>query len=99
MFDIKQHPEESLKQFLNCFCDISIGLTNPSEEMLVGAIVKGLRANPFSKSLIRLPATTLAEVRGRVVVHIEMEEAMQKKRAEEKEKCLNPEYKNKGEAP
>jgi len=98
MFDIKQCLEESLKQFLNRFCDISMGLTNPSEEMLVGAFVKGLRANPFSESLIKLLATTLAEVRGRAAIHIKIEEAMQKKRAEEKEKRLNPEYKNKGEA-
>jgi len=91
MFDIKQRPEESLKQFLNRFCDISMGLINPSEEMLVGAFVKGLRANSFSESLIRLPAVTLAEVRSRAAIYIETEEAMQRKRADEKRP--NPDYK------
>jgi len=61
-----------------------MGLTNPSEEMLVGAFVKGLRANPFSESLIRAPATTLAEVRNRATIYIETEEAMQRKRLEER---------------
>ncbi|XP_027916049.1 uncharacterized protein LOC114175492 [Vigna unguiculata] len=84
MFDIKQRQEETLKQFLNRFCDISMGLTNPSEEMLVGAFVKGLRANSFSESLIRTPAATLAEIRGRATVYIETEEAMQRKRLEER---------------
>jgi len=93
MFDVRQRPEESLKQFLNRFCDVSMGLINPSEEMLVGAFVKGLRANPFSESLIRLPAATLVEVRSRAAIHIETEETMQRKRAEEKRP--NPECKNK----
>jgi len=84
MFDIKQKPEETLKQFLNRFCDASMGLLNPSEEMLVGAFVKGLRANLFSESLIRSPALTLAEVRSRAAIHIETEEAMQRKRSEER---------------
>jgi len=84
MFDIKQRPDETLKHFLNRFCDISMGLTNPSEEMLVRAFVKGLRANLFSESLIRTPAATLAEVCNRASIHIDTEEAMQRKRAEER---------------
>jgi len=93
MFDIKQRPEESLKQFLNRLCDVSVRLVNPSEEMLVGAFVKGLRANHFSDSLIRLPTMSLAKVRSRATVHIEIEEAMQWKRAYEKHP--NPDCKNK----
>jgi len=38
-----------------------------------------LRANPFSESLIRAPATTLAEVRNRATIYIETEEAMQRR--------------------
>jgi len=59
MFDVKQCPKETLKQFLNRLCDVSMGLVNPSEEMLVGAFVKGMRATLFSESLIRSPAATL----------------------------------------
>jgi len=70
-----------------------MGLISPSEEMLVGAFVKGLRANLFSESLIRSPAMTLVEVRSRAIVHIETKEAMQKKRV--KEKRLSLECKNK----
>ncbi|XP_027920620.1 uncharacterized protein LOC114178750 [Vigna unguiculata] len=84
MFDIKQRQEETLKQFLNRFCDVSMGLANPSEDMLIGAFVKGLRANSFSESLIRAPAITLAEIRSRATVYIETEEAMQRKRSEER---------------
>jgi len=83
MFDIKQKPEETLKQFLNRFYDASVGLLNPSEEMLVGAFVKGLRANLFCESLIRSPVITLAKVRSGAAIHIETEEAMQRKRSEE----------------
>jgi len=61
-----------------------MGLTNPSEEMLVGAFVKGPRANSFSESLIRTPAVTLAEIRNRATIYIETEEAMQRKRLEER---------------
>jgi len=91
MFDIKQRQEETLKQFLNRFCDVSMGLTNPSEEMLVGAFVKGLRAHSFSESLIRTPAMTLAEIRSRATIYIETEEAMQRKRS--KERRPQPEHK------
>jgi len=82
--DVKQQQNETLKHFLNRFSDVSMGLTNLSEEMLVGAFVKGLRPHLFSESLIRTPATTLAKVRSRVAIHIETEEAMQRKRSEEK---------------
>jgi len=92
MFDIKQRQEETLKQFLNRFCDVSMGLTNPSEEMLVGAFVKGLRANSFSESLIRTPVVTLAEIRSRAAIYIETEEAMQRKRLEERRP--QPEHKS-----
>jgi len=38
----------------------------------------------FNESLIRSPAFTLVEVKGRAAIHIETEEAMQWKRKEEK---------------
>jgi len=64
MFDVRQGLDETLKHFLNRFCDVSLGLVNPNEEMLVVTFVKGLCANPFSESLIRLHATSLVEIRG-----------------------------------
>ena len=81
-----------MKQFLNRFCDVSMGLTNPSEEMLVGAFVRGLRANSFSESLIRTPVITLAEIRSRAAIYIEIKEAMQRKRLEERRP--QPEHKS-----
>jgi len=42
MFDIRQNAEESLKQFLNRFTNISMRVVNPNEGLLVKAFVKGL---------------------------------------------------------
>jgi len=85
MFDIKQGPNETLNHFLNRFFDVSMGLVNLNGEMLVGAFVKGLHTNPFSESLIKSPTTSLLEIRGRAAIHIEIEEATQRKRAEERQ--------------
>jgi len=52
--------------------------------MFVEAFVKGLRENPFSKSLLRDKVETMAEVRRRATRHIEAKEVMKKKWVEER---------------
>jgi len=55
MFNIKQRMDESLKVFLERFCDFSMRLVDPNKGMLVRAFVKGLHPNLFSESLLRIP--------------------------------------------
>jgi len=43
MFDIRQNANESLKQFLNRFSNVSMKIVDPNESLLVKAFVKGLR--------------------------------------------------------
>ena len=43
LFDITQKDGEPLKLFLNRFCEISVCVQNPRDEMVVDAFVKGLR--------------------------------------------------------
>ena len=84
MFDIRQYAEESLKQFLNRFTNISMRVVDPNEGLLVKAFVKGLRASSFGESLYRIPPKTLMEIRQRAIVEIETEEAMRHKKAGDK---------------
>jgi len=41
-FDIKQKEGESLKEYFNRFCAVSVYVQNPRDEMVVDAFVKGL---------------------------------------------------------
>jgi len=84
MFDIRQYAEESLKQFLNRFTNISMRVVDLNEGLLVKAFVKGLRASSFSESLYRIPPKTLMEIRQRAAVEIETEEAMRHKKVGDK---------------
>jgi len=59
-------------------------LVKPSEEMLVRVFVKGFRVNLFDEYLLRSPSTMLTKIRGWVTIHIETEEVMQRKQAEER---------------
>jgi len=51
LFNTKQE-NEPLKNYLNCYCDISIRIHQPDEKMFMESFIKSLQANPFSESLI-----------------------------------------------
>jgi len=51
MFDVRHNVDESLKQFLNRFNNVSMKIVDPNKGLLVKAFVKGLNASSFSKSL------------------------------------------------
>jgi len=89
MFNIQQYVEESLKQFLNRFTNISMRVVDHNEGLLVKAFVKGLRASSFGESLYRIPPKTLMEIRQRAAVEIETEEAMRHKKAGDKRTLTN----------
>jgi len=84
LFDVRQNPDETLREYLNRFCDACTNISSPNEEILVDAFVKGLRANTFSESLVRIPALSLSEIRSRATTHIEAEDVMRHKRRQEK---------------
>jgi len=80
LFDIRQGSDEPLREYINRFCDASTNISNPDEEILVDAFLKGLRANTFSDSLVRNPVVSLAKIRARASIHIEADEVMRDKR-------------------
>lgn len=83
LFDVRQREGESCKDYLNRFCVVSVCLRNSNEELVVDAFVKGRRASWFSDSLIWNRVESLTEIRERAAVHIEMEEAIKRKRVNE----------------
>lgn len=84
LFDVRQWEGEPLKGYLNHFCEISVCVQNPRDEMVIDDFVKGLRANPFSDSLLRNRVVSMTEVRERASVHIATEEAIRQKKAHER---------------
>jgi len=84
LFVIRQQETEPLRDYLNRFCNNIVKINPPNEEMFVDAFVKGLRANPFSESLLRERVKFMTEVCRRATTHIEAEEVMKGKRAKER---------------
>jgi len=76
MFDVRQNTDESLKQFLNRFSNISMKIVDPNKSLLVKAFVKGLWASSFRESLYWFPPKTLIEKRPKATVKIETKDAM-----------------------
>ena len=62
LFNVKQREGESLKEYLNKICAVSVRLQTQDEEMEVSAFVEGMTKNPFSDSLIYSAMKTLSEV-------------------------------------
>ena len=42
LFGIKQDEWDSLKNYLNRFCEVAMHIQQPNEEMVVDAFIKGL---------------------------------------------------------
>jgi len=85
LFDVRQREGESLKGYLNRFCEIFVCVQNPQDEMVIYAFVKGLRPNPFSDSLLRERQMSMTEIRERVSVHTITEEAIRRKKSSERQ--------------
>jgi len=58
MFDVRQNVEESMKQFLNRFNNVSMKIVDPNEGLLIKAFVKWimlvLSVNPYTDYLLKL---------------------------------------------
>lgn len=80
LFDVRQHPGESLNEYLTWFDGVVIWVIDWDERMIIAAFCKGLHAEPFRESLVRRQPDIVANVRSKVTCHIEAEEAMTRKK-------------------
>ncbi|KAK2442661.1 hypothetical protein QL285_013838 [Trifolium repens] len=75
LFTIRQNHTETLREYLARFCEATIKVSNPNQEMFVVAFHNGLKAGHFNESLAQKPATTMQEVIKRAECYIKGEES------------------------
>lgn len=81
LFNVRQGQNESLREYLARFNDTTIKVTNPNQEVFVGAFQNGLRAGQFNESLAQKPADSMEEVITRADCYIKGEESNAEKKA------------------
>lgn len=62
IFDVKQWEGELPKEYLNCFCTMSVHIQNLNEEIVIDAFVKGLQVNLFRVSLLLNRAKSMTKI-------------------------------------
>jgi len=62
LFNVRQGQSESLRNYLARFNDSTIKVSNPNQELFVGAFQNGLRAGQFNESLAQKPADSMEEI-------------------------------------
>jgi len=62
LFNVHQGQNESLLNYIARFNDSTIDVSNPNQELFVGAFQNGLRAGQFNESLAQKPADSMEEV-------------------------------------
>jgi len=80
---------ESLKEYLNRFCALSVKLQTQDEEMVVAAFAQGMTTSSFI-SLIRNPVEMLSKVRERATAHTEAKKAVLRKNGSSRSKQPRP---------
>ncbi|XP_020207268.1 uncharacterized protein LOC109792284 [Cajanus cajan] len=83
LFDLKQQHEESLKDFLQRFNEVTLRIASLDERMTVIAFQNGLRSRAFNIALEKANCQTMSEVRAFTLSHIKTEEGQINKRAAE----------------
>ncbi|XP_024632850.1 uncharacterized protein [Medicago truncatula] len=81
LFNIRQGPNESLREYLARFNDSTIKVSNPNQEVFVGAFQNGLRAGQFNESLAQKPADSMEEIIARAECYVKGEESNAEKKA------------------
>ncbi|KAK2365190.1 hypothetical protein QL285_089970 [Trifolium repens] len=81
LFTIRQNHAETLREYLARFCEATIKVSNPNQEMFVAAFHNGLKAGHFNESLAQKPATTMQEIIKRAKCYIKGEESNAEKRS------------------
>jgi len=80
LFDVKQYPGETLKEYINRFGAQVVKVGTIEEPMIVHAFRKGMCPGPFCESIIRSRPRTFAEIRRRTMEHIATEGEVCEKR-------------------
>ena len=94
LFTTRQNYAETLREYLARFCEATIKVSNPNQEMFVAAFHNGLKAGHFNESLAQKPATSMQEIIKRAECYIKGEESNAEKRsmdAREKERAIQQE--------
>jgi len=90
LFNIRQKENETLRDYLARFNDATIKLSNPNQELFVGAFQNGSRAGQFNESLAQKPVDSMEEIMARAECCIKGEESnVEKKARDAKERGSN----------
>jgi len=81
LFSVRQGQSESLRAYLARFNDSAIKVSNPNQELFVGAFQNGLRVVQFNESLVQKPVNSMEEIMARAECYIKGEESNVEKRA------------------
>src|SRR6187399_1757652 len=81
LFTIRQNHAETLREYLARFCEATIKVSNPNQEMFVAAFHNGLKAGHFNESLAQKPSTSMQEIIKRAECYIKGEESNAEKRS------------------
>ncbi|WJX20133.1 hypothetical protein P8452_09723 [Trifolium repens] len=81
LFTTRQNYAETLREYLARFCEATIKVSNPNQEMFVAAFHNGLKAGHFNESLTQKPATSMQEIIKRAECYIKGEESNAEKRS------------------
>ncbi|XP_039687770.1 uncharacterized protein [Medicago truncatula] len=83
LFNVRQGPSESLREYLARFNDSTIKVSNPNQEVFVGAFQNGLWAGQFNESIAQKPADSMEEIIARAECYVKGEESNAEKKARE----------------
>lgn len=68
----------------NRFNEVVVRVNHPDEQMVMTAFTRGLKVSHFAESLVRHMSTSIVDIRGRRTCYIRANEAMTKKKEEER---------------
>ncbi|KAK2368694.1 hypothetical protein QL285_081871 [Trifolium repens] len=81
LFATRQSHAETLRDYLRRFCEATIKVSNPNQEMFVSAFHNGLKVGHFNESLAQKPATSMQEIIKRAECYIKGDESNAEKRS------------------
>jgi len=81
LFNVRQGYNESLREYLARFNNITIKVINPNQEVFVGAFHNGLRVGQLNESLAQKPADSMDEIIAKADCYIKGEESNAEKKA------------------
>src|ERR1051325_7567974 len=81
LFNVRQRPSESLRDFMARFNEETIKVSHPNQEIFMAAFQHGLKAGQFNKSLAQKPTKSMDEIITRAECYVKGEESNMDKRA------------------